>query len=94
MKKPILIISILLVIVLSLAIVRIYISNQVATSGVILGQVQNEIDTYKIQNIQLSEKLYSQSSLTNISEEATKEGFVTQSSDFVLNGQVPVAYTQ
>jgi hypothetical protein len=94
MKKPILIISILLVIVLSLAIVRIYISNQVATSGVILGQVQNENDAYKIQNIQLSEKLYLQSSLTNIAKEATKEGFVTQSSDFVLNGQVPVAYTQ
>jgi type III secretory pathway component EscU len=94
MKKPILIISILLVIVLSLAIVRIYISNQVATSGVVLGQVQNEIDTYKIQNIQLSEKLYSQSSLTNIAKEAAIEGYVTQSTDFVLNGQIPVAYTQ
>jgi cell division protein FtsL len=94
MKKPILLIAILLVIVLTLSLVRIYISNQIATSGVVLGQVQSEIDSYKTQNILLSEKLYTQSSLTNIAEEAAKDGYVTQGSDFVLNGQVPVAYKQ
>jgi hypothetical protein len=94
MKKPILLVTILLVIVLTLSIVRIYISNQIATSGVMLGQVQSESDSYKMQNILLSEKLYTQSSLTNIAEEAAKDGYVTQSSDFVLNGQVPVAYKQ
>jgi cell division protein FtsL len=94
MKKPILLIAILLVIVLTLSLVRIYISNQIATSGVVLGQVQSEIDSYKTQNILLSEKLYTQSSLTNIAKEAAKEGYVAQSSDFVLNGQVPVAYKQ
>jgi cell division protein FtsL len=94
MKKPILIITILLVTALTFSIVRIYISNQIATSGVVLGQVQGKIDAYKTQNIQLSEKLYSESSLTNISEEAAKEGYVAQSSDFVLNGQIPVAYKQ
>ena len=94
MKKPILIITILLVTVLALSIVRIYISNQIATSGVILGQVQSEIDAYKMQNILLAEKLYSDSSLANIAQEAVKEGFVSQSSDFVLNGQIPVAFKQ
>ena len=94
MKKPILIIITLFVIVFTLSVVRIYISNQVATSGAILGQVQNEIDSYKTENIQLAEKLYSQSSLTNVAKEATKEGFVDISSDFVLSGQVPVAYKQ
>lgn len=94
MKKPILIITVLLVTVLTLSVIRIYISNQIVTSGVVLGQVQSEIDSYKTQNIILAEKLYSESSLTNIAEQAAKEGFIAQSSDFVLTGQVPVAYKQ
>jgi hypothetical protein len=94
MKKPILIIAILLVVTLTLSIVRIYISNQIATSGVMLGQVQSGIDAYKMQNILLAEKLYSDSSLANIAQEASKEGFIAQSSDFVLNGQIPVAFKQ
>jgi cell division protein FtsL len=94
MKKPILFIASLLIIVLSLSIVRIYISNQIATSGVVLEQVQSKIDSYKTQNIILAEKLYSESSLTNIAEEAAKDGYVAQSSDFVVNGQIPVAYKQ
>ena len=94
MKKPILIIAILLIVTLTLSIVRIYISNQIATSGVMLGQIQSEIDAYKMQNILLAEKLYSDSSLANIAQEASKEGFVAQSSDFVLNGQIPVAFKQ
>ncbi len=94
MKKPILLIAILLVAVFTLSIVRIYISNQIATSGVVLGQVQGKIDSYKMQNILLAEKLYSESSLANIAQEVSKEGFVVQSSDFVLTGQIPVAFKQ
>ena len=94
MRKPVLLIAILLVAVLTLSIVRIYVSNRIATSGAVLGQVQSQIDEYKTQNIQLSEKLYSESSLTNIAVEASKDGFVVQSSDFVLSGQVPVAFKQ
>jgi hypothetical protein len=74
--------------------VRIYISNQVATSGVVLGQIQQRIDSYKMENIILAENLYTKSSLTNIAEQASKQGYVEQKTNFVLNGQVPVAYKQ
>ncbi|MGA2968023.1 MAG: hypothetical protein ABSD69_02545 [Candidatus Levyibacteriota bacterium] len=94
MQKPILLIGILALIVFGLSIVRIYISNQVATSGVELGQIQQQIDAYKMQNMLLSEDLYTKSSLTNIAQEASEEGFVEQKTDFVLNGQAPVAYKQ
>lgn len=94
MKKPILFIGTLIVILFGLLLVRIYVSNQVATSGVVLDQVQADVDSYKMQNIILAEKLYSESSLTNIAIEASKEGFVDQNSDYILNGQVPVAYKQ
>lgn len=94
MKKPIIFTGILILILFTLSIVRIYISNQVATSGVVLGKIQTEIDSYKMQNLILAEKLYSESSLTYLASEASKKGFVDQSSKFVLNGQVPVAYKQ
>jgi hypothetical protein len=94
MRKQVLLIGILALIVFGLSIVRIYISNQVATSGVILGQIQQQVDAYKMENILLAENLYTKSSLTNIAEEASKQGFVEQKADFVLNGQVPVAYKQ
>jgi len=94
MKKAILSIGILTLIVFGLSIVRIYISNQVATSGVLLGQIQEQSNSYKMENIQLAENLYTKSSLTNIADEALKDGYIEQKTDFVLNGQVPVAYKQ
>jgi hypothetical protein len=94
MKKQILLIAVLVLIVFGLSIVRIYISNQVATSGVVLGQIQQRIDSYKMENIILAENLYTKSSLTNIAEQASKQGYVEQKTNFVLNGQVPVAYKQ
>jgi cell division protein FtsL len=94
MQKPVLLIGTLALIVFGLSIVRIYISNQVATSGVVLGQIEQQVDAYKMQNILLAEDLYTKSSLTNIADKASKEGFIEQKTDFVLNGQVPVAYKQ
>jgi len=94
MKKPALIIGILTILVLMLSVVRIYVSNQIATSGVVLGKMEEEVSAYKTENILLSEKLYSASALTNIEREASKLGFVEQKSDFVLSGRVPVAFKQ
>jgi hypothetical protein len=94
MKKQVLLPGILILIVFGLSLVRIYISNQVATSGVVLGQIQQQVDAYKIQNMLLAENLYTMSSLTNIAQEASSEGYVEQKTDFVLNGQAPVAYKQ
>ena len=94
MKKPFLIITILILTVMTMSVVRIYIANQIATSGVMLEKVQQEVDAYKTENIQLSERYYSEASLTTIDKQATKLGFIEPTTNFVLNGQVPVAYKQ
>jgi hypothetical protein len=94
MKKPALIIGTLTILVIMLSVAKIYVSNQIATSGVVLGKVEEEVSVYRTENILLSEKLYFASALTNIEKEAVKLGFVEQKSDFVLNGQVPVAFKQ
>lgn len=94
MKKPASIIGSLIILVLVLSVVRIFISNQVATSGVLLGKIQEEVAGFKTDNILLSEKLYTKSALVNIDSEAENRGYVEQKTDFVLNGQVPVAFKQ
>ena len=94
MKKPISIISLLLLTIVIMSVVRIFISNKISTSGTVLGNVQEQVAYYQLQNSLLSEKLYEVSSLTNIEEKATKLGYVEQQNEFVLNGQLPVALKQ
>jgi hypothetical protein len=94
MKKPVSIISALVLTILVLSIIRIYIANRIATSGVVLENVQAQTEAYKTENIQLAEKFYSQAALTNIDQQASKLGFVVPTADFVVNGQLPVAYKQ
>lgn len=94
MKKPSLIIGSLLFIILTLSVVRIFISNNVSTSGVVLGKIQEELDMYKFQNSIIAEKFYTAASLTNVSKIAYELGFVDSKSELVLNKQVPVAIKQ
>jgi cell division protein FtsL len=92
MKKPALIIGLLLFVAISLSVVKTFVSNNVATSGVVLSKVEEEIDKYKVKNALLSEKLYTLSSLTAISGKAKKMGYTKSRTDFVLNNQYPVAF--
>lgn len=94
MKKPALTIKVLILTVIILFVVKIFVSNKLAISGVALGKIQEEISAYKLQNTLLSEQYYEASSLTNLDEKASKLGYTEQGSDFVLNGQLPVALKQ
>lgn len=94
MKKPVLIIAAQIFVILALSIVRIFISNNVSTSGVVLGKAQEELDRYRLENSVISEKLYTISSLTSVSKQAYDLGFVDSKSGFVLNTQIPVAIKQ
>lgn len=94
MKKPALIIITLMFLILSLFVVRIFVSNKISTSGVILGKVLQELNNYKFENTILSEKLYTASSLTIIASRAYDLGYIGSKTDFVLNNQLPIAVKQ
>jgi hypothetical protein len=94
MKKPAFLLFSLILIIVVLFIVRIYISNNVATSGVVLGTIQVQIENYKLENSVISEKLFSLSSLTNISQKAYDLGYEEQKSELVLTRNLPVAIKQ
>ena len=59
-----------------------------------LGQVQQQVDDYKLQNMLLAEKLYTQTSLTNIAAKVANLGYVEPNDSVIINGQMPVAYKQ
>jgi hypothetical protein len=94
MKKPALIIGFLLFTVLILFLVKISVSNQVATSGVVLSEVSQSLDSLKLENTLLSEQFYNLSALTTIETKAQALGYVEPKENFVLNGQIPVAIKQ
>ena len=94
MKKPALIIKMLVLTVIVLFIVKIFVSNKIATSGVALGKVQEEIGIYKLENTILAQEYYDVSSLTKIDAKAQQLGYIEKQSDFVVNGQIPVALKQ
>jgi cell division protein FtsL len=94
MRKPALTIGILLLAVILLAVVKIFVSNRILTSGSALSQVQDKLNAVKVENTLLSEKLYSMSSLTNIYSEADKLGFVEAGISFVPGNTLPIAIKQ
>lgn len=94
MKKPILVLTILIFIIVTLFGVRAVVSNKLSTSGVALGKIQDEVKKYKIHNAILREKLFTLSSLSRISELASKKGFVESKSTFALTKGHPIAKAQ
>lgn len=94
MKKPVLFIFILLMIIVGLSIVKTYVSNNIATSGVILGKTQEDINKLKTENAIIAQKLYEVSSLTSVSQRASEFGYVDGKTSFVLNTKLPIAVRQ
>ncbi|MBI4097988.1 MAG: hypothetical protein HY426_03020 [Candidatus Levybacteria bacterium] len=94
MKKPIILLSILIFVILGLFLVRSAISNRISTSGVELGKTQDVLKKYKTQNIMLREEISTLASLTNISSAAAKNGFVESKSAFAISVARPIALKQ
>jgi len=93
MKKPSLIIIVLVGLVVALSMIKAIVYNRLSTSGVYVGKIEEEIGFYKTQNAKLLEKLLAFSSLTNISAKATELGFAKNTSLMVLK-TLPLAVKQ
>lgn len=94
MKRPTLILTTLFLAIGVLTFVKIAVSNRISTNGVVLGEVQEKIDKYQTENTILKEKILSLSSLSALSQKATKMGFVEEKNAFVINSPVPIAFKQ
>ncbi len=91
MKKSVLLIFVLILTVTVLSVIRTYVSNNIATSGVTLSLIEEEVSSLKTENAVLSQKLYESSSLANVASKASTLGFEDSQTSFVLNSGLPVA---
>jgi hypothetical protein len=94
MKKSLQIIFGLISIVVCLLITRTVVSNRIATSGGLLGQITDKTNSYKIQNAIIGEDLYSVLSLTSLAKKASGLGFVSQGNAISLAQSLPLAAKQ
>lgn len=91
MKKPALIITSLLILIVVLSLVRTIVSNSLSISGITLGEMEEELAQIKTQNLVISEKYLLKAALTNVASEASQLGFVESKTNLVLSGKLPLA---
>ena len=75
MKKPALIITFLVGLVVVLSIARVVVYNRLSTSGVLVGELEDQVSLYKTQNAILAQDVLTSSSLTSIVTRAKELGF-------------------
>lgn len=93
MRKPGIIVAILLLIVIALAVVQVMMTNILSTDGATLSNIQSEIARYKRDNALLKEEILANTSLTVIAEKAEKDGFAPSGQAY-LSTPLPIAMTQ
>lgn len=94
MKRPRLLITLILLVILTLSIVRVTIENSISTAGSELLKLQASVDVYKKSNAILQEKYLEDSSLTKILLSATDKGFVAAKNQVYLSTPLPLALKQ
>lgn len=92
MKKPYLLLSGILGIIILLSVVQISLSNILSTGGIQIATMQEELLSYQKENAQLKEQIYSLASLTHITDVASGQGYVKETATaFVLDNPTPLA---
>jgi len=91
MKKSALLILVLVIVVVILSIVKTFVSNSIATSGVMLGDTEEQLAKLETENAILSQKVYEEASLTNIEKKASTMGYVDGKTSYVISSKLPIA---
>lgn len=91
MKKPSLIITLDIILILVLLTVQAVVSNRLTVGGVLLEKIERESHVYQTENAILREKVALNSAFTQIAEKAKKLGFAENKTVFVLTRSLPLA---
>ncbi len=91
MKKPALIITSLIFVILVLSIVRISVSNRISTSGIDIANIEDKVSSFKKENLILQEKVLALGSYTEIASKAATLGFVPSKANLVISTATTVA---
>jgi hypothetical protein len=92
MKKQRIVILGLTLVIFVLTVARVVVANGISTNGVVLADISEKNEKVSRENMLLKERLYKLSSLTHISSEAARLGFVTKTEYISLNSPLPLAH--
>lgn len=92
MKKPILILTCLILVIIGLTVTRAIVSNTLSTTGVDLSRIDQDIDSYQRKNALIQERILQASAFTTLEQEAEQRGYEAMSSQIVLTSPLPIAY--
>lgn len=84
MKKPNLVIMVLIGLIVVLSVVKAVVHNRLSTEGVFIAEIEKKISFYKTQNVILSSDLLTSSSLTNIKDIALESGFTSKDQSLLV----------
>lgn len=91
MKQPIILIIANIIFILGLTLVQVIVANNLSTTGIELGEVQEKISAYKKTNAILHEQVLTASSLSSIASQAGQLGFEEIKTSVVVTSQPPLA---
>ena len=80
--------------IIALSLMRVIVSNNLSTAGITLLKLENRLNSYKIENTNLRERLLNFTSLSYISSESSQLGFVENKNSFTLTKPLPLAIKQ
>lgn len=83
-NKSSFLISLIILIIVSLAASQVVVSNKLSTSGAVLDSLRRQTSRFQEENEILKTELASVSSLTTISLKAREKGFIKDSSPLIL----------
>jgi cell division protein FtsL len=91
MNKSLYLFSALVLVILTLTIVHVVVSNMLSTTGIELDTLQTDLTHYKKENVILQEQVLDQSSLSHIASAAAGMGFISEKSPVVIQAPLPLA---
>jgi len=91
MRRPVLVLTTIIMMILGLSIAQASMANQISTTGSELVSLQQQVKDYKRDNTILQEQLLEASSFTNLEKKAQKLGFVEAKTPEYLNAPLPLA---
>ena len=78
-------------IIVVLIFIHIIISNSIATNGIELGKLEDQIQVYKENNTILKEEVLKESAYVHIASEAALMGFVKKDANISISSSLPLA---
>ncbi|MBI2430679.1 MAG: hypothetical protein HYV39_01540 [Candidatus Levybacteria bacterium] len=91
MKKQHIIVTIVFLLIISLSILQVVVSNSLSITGITLSRLETELTNYQRENALLREKMLLNTSLTQIASKAATLGFEEGKSQIVVGSLLPIA---